>query len=180
MEFKELSIKDYPKFLELYNSSFPEEQRRLYRDANHVANFVKMKGGKFHGFTYDDGGDDFLAFLTYWTFKGYVYIEHFAVKPEHRGKRIGSAMLNHLFSTVGEDVLIEVDCPGTDEADRRIRFYERHGFRRRGDIKYTQPPYSPEQKEVPMLLMTHGNISLHDMNDIKEMLAEVYNVKAGL
>lgn len=180
MEFKDLEVKDYPQFLELYNSSFPEDQRRIYRDANHVANFVKMKDGKFHAFAYDDGGEYFLAFMTYWTFKGYVYIEHFAVKPEHRGKRIGSAMINHLFATVSEDVLIEVEPEGTDEADKRIRFYERHGFRLRGDIKYSQPPYSPTQNEVPMMLMTHGNVSLHDMNDICEMLAEVYNVKRGI
>ncbi len=180
MEFKELSVKDYPQFLELYNATFPDEQRRIYRDADHVANFVKMKGGKFHAFAYDDGGEDFLAFLTYWTFKGYVYIEHFAVKPEHRGKRIGAAMLSHLFSTVGPDVLIEVEHPDSAEAERRIKFYERNGFRVRRELNYTQPPYAPGGKSVPMLLMTHGDVSLRDSRDISEMLAEVYNVNHSI
>lgn len=180
MEFRELDVKDYPWFLKLYNETFPEDERRLYRDADHVAGFVKEKGGKFHAFAYDDGGEDYLGFMTYWTFRGYVYIEHFAVSPEHRGRNVGTKMLNHLFKTVSPDVLIEVEEPTDDEKRRRIAFYERNGFRARGDIKYTQPPYSPGQKGLPMLLMTHGDVNLHDMRDISEMLAEVYNVNQGI
>ena len=81
MEFRELEVKDYPSFLKLYNETFPADERRLYKSAEHVASFVKEKGGKFKGFVYDDGGDDFVGFLTYWVFKGFVYIEHFAVDP---------------------------------------------------------------------------------------------------
>ena len=144
MEFRNLDEKDYPHFLELYNSSFPENERRLYKSAEHVANFIKEKGGKFHGFAVDDRSGDpemqgpFLGFLTYWTFEGYVYIEHFAVNPEFRGKRIGRDMLHHLFKTVSENVLIEVEKPETDEARRRIAFYEREGFKLREDINYVQ------------------------------------------
>ena len=70
MEFRNLEEKDYPAFLKLYNESFPENERRLYKSAEHVANFVKEKGGKFHAFAIDDGGGLFLGFLSYWTFEG--------------------------------------------------------------------------------------------------------------
>lgn len=179
MEFRNLEVKDYPQFLKLYNSAFPENQRRIFENEEHVANFIRMKGGKFHGFAYDDGNDDFVGFLTYWTFKGYVYIEHFAVKPERRGKRIGTAMLSHLFKTVSEDVLIEVEMPESEESRRRIAFYEKQGFRQRGDVKYIQPPYSATQQPQELMLMTHGNVKLKDMDDIREMLQEVYNVNHG-
>ena len=43
MEFRNLEEKDYPAFLKLYNESFPENERRLYKSAEHVANFVKEK-----------------------------------------------------------------------------------------------------------------------------------------
>ena len=56
-------MKDYPAFLKLYNETFPADERRLFKNAEHVANFVRMKGGKFAGFVYDDGGDDFLPSL---------------------------------------------------------------------------------------------------------------------
>lgn len=180
MEFREMDVKDYPAFLKLYNESFPENERRLYKSAEQVANFIKEKGGKFHAFAVDDGGDYFLGFLSYWIFKGYVYIEHFAVQPEHRGKNIGRKMLSHLFETVSPDVLIEVEKPETDEARRRISFYERCGFKLRSDINYVQPPYSAEQSGVEMMLMTHGDVRLNDTRDLREMLTEVYNVEHGV
>lgn len=180
MEFRNLEVKDYPAFLKLYNGTFPENERRLYKSAEHVANFIKEKGGKFHGFVYDDGGDDFVGFLTYWTFRDYVYIEHFAVDPAHRGKNIGRRMLSHLFDIAGPDILIEVEKPDTDEARRRVSFYEKCGFRLREDINYVQPPYSAEQSGVEMMLMTHGDVNLRDTRDLREMLTEVYNVEKGV
>ncbi len=179
MEFVNLKVEDYPAFLKLYTKSFPDNERRDYRDAGHLADFIKMKGGKFRAFAAKDG-DLFLAFLSYWVFEGYVYIEHFAVDPLLRGKRIGTEMLNHLFKEVSPDVLIEVELPGTPKTDRRIKFYERNGFRTREEINYVQPPYSPEKGSLPMLLMTHGNVNLHNMDSIKEMLEEVYNVKHNI
>ena len=176
MEFRNLEVIDYPAFLKLYNESFPENERRIYKSEEHVANFIKEKGGKFHAFAIDDGGGDFLGFLSYWTFEGYVYVEHFAVQPEHRGKNIGRKLLSHLFETVSPDVLLEVEKPETPEAERRIRFYERCGFKLREDINYVQPPYSAEQSGVEMMLMTHGDVKLRDTRDLREMLTEVYNV----
>lgn len=184
MEFKTLDEKNYPWFLKLYNSTFPVNERRLYKSAEHVANFVKEKGGKFAGFAYNDGDEksqDFVGFLTYWKFQGYIYIEHLAVDPERRGKRIGSSLLKHLFDIAGENVLVEVEQPGSSqEADKRIKFYEQNGFKLREDINYVQPPYSAEQSGVKMMLMTHGDVVLRDTRDLREMLTEVYNVEHTL
>ena len=181
MEFRDLLVNDYPAFLKLYNETFPENERRLYKSAEHVANFIKEKGGKLHAFVYDDGGDDFLAFMTYWTFEGYVYIEHFAVDPAHRSKNIGRKMLSHLFDIAGPNVLIEVEKPeDSDDARRRVEFYEKNGFKLREDINYVQPPYSAEQSGMEMMLMTHGDVKLHDTRDLREMLTEVYNVNTGV
>ncbi len=175
MEFKTLEMKDYPAFLRLYNSAFPPEERRDYEDERHLDEYIRMKGGKFHAFVAKDG-DLFLGFLSYWVFEGYTYIEHFAVEPEHRGKNIGRLMLGHLFKEVSPDVLIEVEKPDDDDSRRRIAFYEKCGFRVRDEFGYTQPAYSPDKKPVEMLLMTHGDVSLHNYDSIREMLREVYNV----
>ena len=174
MEFTNLKMEDYPSFLKLYNESFPPDERRELKDEEHLANFIKMKGGKFNAFAAKDG-DLFLAFLSYWTFEGYTYIEHFAVVPEHRGKRIGALMLNHLFKEVSPNVLIEVEKPEGEEQKRRIKFYERNGFRVREEFDYTQPAYSSDKSPVEMLLMTHGDVDLHNRDSIREMLREVYN-----
>lgn len=174
MEFTNLKMEDYPSFLKLYNESFPPDERRELKDEEHLTNFIKMKGGKFNAFAAKDG-DLFLAFLSYWTFEGYTYIEHFAVVPEHRGKRIGALMLNHLFKEVSPNVLIEVEKPEGEEQKRRIKFYERNGFRVREEFDYTQPAYSSDKSPVEMLLMTHGDVNLHNRDSIREMLREVYN-----
>lgn len=178
MEFTNLKMEDYPAFLKLYNDIFPEDQRRLYEDEKHLDNFIRMKGGKFNAFAAKDG-DLFLAFLSYWTFEGYTYIEHFAVSPENRGKNIGRLMLNHLFKEVSPNVLVEVTPPSDDDPDseKRMRFYEKNDFRVRKEFNYTQPSYGGKgQKAVPMLLMTHGDVNLHNIDSIKDMLREVYNI----
>lgn len=176
MEFTNLKMEDYPSFIKLYMSSFPDEQRRDYKDAQDLANFIKMKGGKFNAFALKDG-DLFLGFLSYWNFEGYTYIEHFAIDPLTRGKRLGTAMLNHLFKEVSENVLIEVEKPDSPENIRRIEFYKRNGFKTRDEFEYEQPPYNPGKKPVPLLIMTHGDVNLHNKDSIREMLKEVYNVE---
>ena len=174
--FEKLRMEDYPKFLSLYNSSFPHNEKRLYEDEKHLDNYIKMKGGKFNAFSAVDG-DLYLGFLSYWTFEGYTYIEHFAVSPEQRGKNLGRMMLEHLFKEVSPNVLIEVEPGDTPEAQKRIEFYEKNGFRIRKEFNYTQPSYGGKgQTAVPMLLMTHGDVNLHNIDSIKDMLREVYNV----
>lgn len=174
--FENMQMEDYPKFLNLYNDVFPHNQRRLYEDEKHLDNFIRMKGGKFNAFSIKDGGL-YLGFLSYWTFEGYVYIEHFAIDPAHRGKNIGRMMLNHLFKEVSPNVLLETEPGDTPEAQRRIHFYEENNFTIRKEFNYTQPSYGGKgQTSVPMLLMTHGHVNLHNINSIKDMLQEVYNV----
>ena len=175
MEITNLEVGNYPDFLVLYNQTFPADQRRFYEDEEHLARFIKEKGGKFHAYAAKDG-DIFLGFLSYWTFQGYIYIEHFAVEPEHRGKNIGSKMLNHLFKEAGENVLIEVEPPLDQESKDRIRFYERNGFVKREEIDYMQPPYEKGKKPVRLLLMTHGEVKITGKDDMKEMLHDVYNL----
>lgn len=176
MEFRKLRESDYPALLALYTDAFPPDERRDYEGEEALGRFIRDKGGKFNAFVADDGGL-FLGFMTYWTFEGYVYVEHFAVNPEVRGKRIGTLMLKHLLKETDGKILIEVELPGTPESDRRIRFYERNGFRRRDEIEYLQPPYSADKKPVGMLLMTHGDVPVHEVRDLDEMLREVYGAK---
>lgn len=178
--FEKLKMEDYPKFLSLYNESFPFNEKRIFEDEKHLDNFIKMKGGKFNAFSAVDG-DLYLGFLSYWTFEGYTYIEHFAIAPDQRGKNLGRMMLNHLFKEVSPNVLVEVEPSETEEAQKRIQFYEKNGFKIRKEFNYTQPSYGGKgQTAVPMLLMTHGDVDLHNINSIKDMLKEVYNVNNAL
>lgn len=178
--FEKLKMEDYPHFLSLYNASFPLNEKRIYENEKHLDNFIREKGGKFNAFSAVDG-DLYLGFLSYWTFEGYTYIEHFAIAPDQRGKNLGRMMLNHLFKEVSPNVLAEVEPGDTPEAQKRIEFYEKNGFKVREEFNYTQPSYGGKgQTAVPMLLMTHGDVNLHNKDSIKDMLKEVYNVNHAL
>lgn len=180
MVFQNLDVKDFPQFLKEFNEKYPQGERRLYKSAEHVANYIKMKGGKFHGFAFDDGGEDYLGYITYWTLNHLVYIEHLAAVTKH-GKNVERKLLSHLFEMANPNALIEVEAPETSlEASERIQFLEKEGFKLRSDINYVQPNKKAMETGVRYMIMTHGDVSLKDTRELREMLTEVYNVNAGI
>jgi GNAT superfamily N-acetyltransferase len=81
--------------------------------------------------------DDFL--VTYAEFPNFIFIDYFLVNPNTRGKGVGSKVLN-AFKRRGKTIILEVEPPDTEgeDAERRIRFYEKNGFRKAEHIEYTR------------------------------------------
>lgn len=180
MVFANLDVKDYPEFLKKFNETYPEGERRLYKSAEHIANYIKMKGGKFHGFAFDDGNEDYLGYISYWTLNHLVYIEHLAVGAKH-GKNVERKLLSHLFEMANPNALIEVEDPASSrEAAERVEFLEKEGFRLRKDINFVQPNKVAMESGVKIMLMTHGDVDLKDTRELREMLTDVYNINAGI
>ena len=179
MVFQNLDVKEYPEFLKVFNETYPENESRLYKSAEHVANYIKMKGGKFHGFAFDDGGGDYLGYVTYWTLNHLVFIERLATV--NKGKNVERKLLSHLFEMAEPNALIEVEDPeSSPEAAKRVEFLEKEGFKLRKDINYVQPNKTAMESGVKIMLMTHGEVDLKDTRELREMLTEVYNVNAGI
>ncbi len=175
LRYRDITAADCADLLRLYCHSFPADERRVYDGVKGFRSFLNANSDKFHPLVITLDGR-FAGFLTYWEFPGYVYVEHFAVEPEMRGNDIGGSTLRHLVENISDRVLLEVEHPDTPEARRRISFYERHGFRLHADIEYMQPPYDPSLPEVPLLLMTHGDVDLTDPHTVlAPMLRAVYN-----
>ena len=175
MQYEILSERDYPEFLRLYTDSFPEEERRPYADTADLANFILSNGDRFHILAAREA-DRFVGFITYWQFPDYIYGEHFAIIPEMRGRNIGAHMMRHLLDNVSHNMILEVELPETEIARRRIGFYERLGFTPHPEIPYIQPPYSPGLQELPLMLMTHGDVDLSDWRKaVAPILRNVYN-----
>lgn len=176
MQFEKLEPEDYPAFLALYESAFPPEERRAYSGVSALVHFISEKEGRFQILVVKEA-DEFVGFVTYWTFPDYVYVEHVAVSAEHRGNKIGSAIFQHLYEVVGDKILLEVEHPTTEQSRRRLRFYERLGFLSHPDIDYLQPPYQRFLPSVPLMLMTHGDVDLSDWERaVRPMQREVYGV----
>ncbi len=145
---------DFNAVVELYLSAFPEEERRPVAA---FRNIVEQRGGVFSLLAAYDGST-FVGFATCWDFPPYRYVEHLAVKSASRGCGYGGLIVEEI-KRAGRPVLLEVERPTTEQACRRIRFYEKHGFVL-SDYPYTQPPYRPGGREVPMYLMVANGASL--------------------
>ena len=122
----------YPQFLSLYDSSFPEYERR-----SHSALIETFKQKEFTQEIYVEDSK-LLALLSYWSFEKFAFLEYIAVDSSLRGSGIGSkvlaAFLTHLN---GKACILEIDPPVDDISKKRLRFYEKLGFK--------QTPYKSVQ-----------------------------------
>lgn len=165
-------------FVELYCSAFPVCERRNWLSVEDVSNFANAHPA-FNIRVLKDCENSFAGFLTWWQLLDVNYIEHFAISDSMRGKGLGTKALTDFMKETGNEVLLEVERPEAGEqAQHRIGFYQRLGFVAHPEIDYNQPPYSPENISTPLLLMTHGNVQIPNVDcDLLQILRkEVYGV----
>lgn len=159
----------------LYQIAFPEDERRPLEQWLHMVDneptfqvLAVMKEKSFAGF------------ITYWTFHDFIYVEHFAVDPNKRGNGIGGAVLELFLRLHTDPIVLEVEIPETVQAQKRIRFYEKHRFVRWLD-SYLQPPYRKGGPWLPMNIMSYGGPvgeKALTFEKVREILYErVYKVK---
>ncbi len=144
-------------FRKVYFEAFPDDERRPWDD---ITDKIHNGHDMFSAYMIMNG-DNPVGFITAWQFPEAAYIEHFAIDRTYRQHGLGALAIDAFLSLVSTPVVLEVELPGTDPmAERRIDFYRRHGFTAHHGFKYIQPPYTAELKEVPMMLMTRGDIDL--------------------
>ena len=160
------------RFREIYFMSFPEEERRPWEQMN---GFLNGGNEQFKAFAIMDGAT-LIGFLTVWTLQGMNYIEHFAVSHDRRGNGTGQNALRALMEMMPASYVLEVEPKETgDIARRRIGFYSKLGFTPREEFDYLQPPYADGLPEVPLTLMTTGDIEPE--NAAKQLWDVVYHKK---
>ena len=166
-------VQHYKFMEELLVESFPPEE---YRELEHLREYTDRIGNFHNNIIFDD--DLPIGFITYWDFDGFYYVEHFAVDPTQRNGGHGKNVLNHLCELLQHPIVLEVEMPEEEMAQRRINFYKRQGFVL-WEKPYLQPPYRPGDDYLPMLLMAHGNLERErDFETIKNSIyREVYNVQ---
>lgn len=132
----------------LYNSSFPNEERRsLSCHASALLSeprFVCLA-------LYDQSV--FAALLFYWLFEDCVYIEHLAVTETRRGQGLGKQALA-VAQQHGLPVILEIE-PVTDaHTARRLRFYESVGYHRL-PYEHYQLPYHCGEAPLRLELLSY-------------------------
>ncbi|MCQ2345064.1 MAG: GNAT family N-acetyltransferase [Paludibacteraceae bacterium] len=175
--------KSLPIVLGIYESSFPENERRT------ISNILRQidYNSDYNFFVVLE--DDFpVGMASVWVIdKRFIYIEHLCVDPIRRSKGIGSKAMNLLKDKSPFPIIIEVekrlDTMNPEQAnncDRRLRFYDKHGFVL-SEKEYMQPPYTPTLQAVPMNLMeAEGSLLTTDFDGVKNAIYKtVYKVSSG-
>lgn len=137
----------YKAFEELYSVSFPVFEQRTETQQEYA-----FSRNNYHLIGWHSEGH-LIGFISYWEFKEYLYIEHFAVNTGIRGKGYGTKILNAFIESIPKIVLLEID-PITDEISKaRLRFYERCGFYK-NPHSHKHPAYRDEYQSHSLIILT--------------------------
>ena len=135
------------RFWAIYKEAFPPEQRRSEAQQLEIMKCKEYKL-KFHIVM-----DELQAFLAFWQFENFVFLEHFAVDKKWRGKGIGRIILEELCMNHEQPIFLEVERPENEHKIKRIRFYEQLGFVL-NDFAYEQPAYTEEGSSIDLAIMS--------------------------
>lgn len=146
--------------------SFPKDERRGLEEQ-----FAEFEKPRFRSLVHEEDGE-IAGFMNYWQLSGFVYLEHFAVARELRGRGMGAALMEELCGATDCPIILEAEPPEQDEtAARRIRFYERLGFRL-NPYEYYQPPY--RDGDIPVRLMIMSKPSPLSEAEFREVRSTLY------
>ena len=119
---------------EKMTAAFPYEERRDIDDQKKC-----LDNGYFNFFEIVDNGTK-VGFISLWNFDEFVFIEHIAVDSDKRSGGYGSKAIELVKEKYGKKIILEAEIPVTEQQIKRIRFYDRMGFKI-NDYDYKQPSY---------------------------------------
>ena len=137
---------EYDKALALYRESFPYHEQREARSQDDILSDEEYR----FELVYDK--DIFAGLLLCWETDAFVYVEHFCIFPELRGRSYGSQTL-HLLAQCGKTIILEIDPPVDEVSRRRKGFYERCGFVA-NPFPHVHPPYHPGNHGHALVVMS--------------------------
>ncbi len=163
---------DFNQIFDLMVQSFPIVEYRTFEDQKQL-----LENQNYHIQTLLDKNQKLIGFMAFWTLKSFVYLEHFAVDKKYRGHGIGSTMLKNFLKSQNQNTILEVEPAETLIQKKRIKFYERHGFKL-NTYEYLQPPLRKNCAYYPLKLMSYNQtLSLDDFKKIKNTLYQnVYKI----
>lgn len=134
---------------ELYSRAFPKFEQRTFE---HQAK--GLTADNYFLYAYQEDGA-FIGFVAYWSFDDYIYIEHYAISDEVRGKGYGSRLLSDLLSKTEKTVILEIDPVVDEVSTKRLSFYRGLGFVE-NNYSHVHPPYRSEFEGHALKVLSHG------------------------
>ena len=151
IRLKNISDIYFQKAWELYEDAFPSEERRLLDDQSCI-----LQNNIYH-FDIFIEENQFIGLILWWDFETHRYIDHFAISVTQRNNGIGKVILNKFIDNNDKPILLEVELPTSSINERRIKFYERIGFKLNQHY-YEIPPLKEDLLPLQLLLMSYPKI----------------------
>lgn len=173
-KLEDVSTRAFKTAWAIYTSSFPPDERRTLHAQR------KTMRDKRYAFFLAFNRNEPIGIAAVWGFREFLFLEHLAVRRDARSRGFGTAMLQAV--TRGRRTVLEVEPPtATEDAARRIRFYERHGFELNRH-QYIQPAYSKRKRPLSLLLMSRpGTLDRATFVHVRERLhKEVYGLDRAI
>lgn len=142
--------KYFPLAWEIYLEAFPPEERKTL-DAQ-----TQLMNNPLYHYDIVIVDDELIGFVLWWNLDSVRFIDHFATASKHRNKDFGKMILENFVKNHNKPVLLEVELPYSDINKRRIKFYERIGFKLNLH-HYELPVFIEGEPPLQLLLMTYPN-----------------------
>lgn len=147
---KRITGSDSPWFAEvdaLYETAFPLHEKREPDSKVSV-----LDNDRYNLLAWLDG-EQFVGMTGSWDFDGYSYIEHFAVNSALRSQGYGKRVLGEFLQRQPLTIL-EIDPLTSDIAHKRLRFYQRLGFRQNG-YPHFHPSYHQGIDDHALIVLSY-------------------------
>ena len=169
MEFRRLTTSKhdmYHKAIALYKDSFPIHEQR---ESGLQIGIMENEAYHFN-LIYDD--DTWVGMILWWETAKFIYVEHFCILPEMRGKKYGQKALG-LLDGARKTVILEIDPPVDDVSVRRKSFYEHSGYQM-NRFAHVHPPYKNGFNGHSLVVMSHPKLLTEaEFNDFSDYLRTV-------
>ena len=161
-----------PEVIVLYQQAFPASERR---EVNQLKRLIAGQSSMF--FHVIEEGGKLAGLFVYWKLADFYYLEHLAVFPEMRNKKIGQQVLDYVAEHLKGVRLLEVEPTEDEMTTRRVNYYRRNGYEVL-DKTYVQPSYHALEDACPLWIMGSED-SPRLAEQVERIKEEVYRQQVG-
>ncbi len=171
IRFIDVTEKTFDKVYEKMAAAFPLQERRNSLDQK------KCFENSYFNFFEITENETAVGFVSPWVFPDFVYIEHLAIDEDKRSGGYGSKTIERIKEMYKKPIILEAEAPVTEQQIKRIKFYERLGFKVNG-YDYIQPSYHGGEG-VPLMILSYPELLSQSEFDSFVVITrkEVYKIK---
>ena len=159
---------DLPSVRELYEESFPKEERIPYERLLQLIGEMHLDWTAY----YDAQG--LIGFTIVYPSKKYNWFWYFAVKKEFRGQGLGQKILTKLIENYkGRTCILDMESP-LQECDNQEQRKRRHAFYHRNGFRDTNVYRTFENVTFTIMMMGEGSFTPQDYDEILAELKQFW------